>query len=140
MSDGAPTDGTSTSKPPGDYPRRIAAATGRSEKTTLTADWILQEFAAYYSESRHLPELAKRAFEERDHATSLTLSKRRLALYSTGITELGVRLREAYPRVASDAAPWREVEAEFLPLIQGRYEADLAFAFINSVKRMIHQG
>jgi isocitrate dehydrogenase kinase/phosphatase len=140
MSDGAATDGTSTSKRPGDYPRRIAAAAGRSEKATLTADWILQEFAAYYSESRHLPELAKRAFEERDHATSLTLSKRRLALYSTGITELGVRLREAYPRVASDAALWREVEADFLPLIQGRYEADLAFAFINSVKRMIHQG
>lgn len=140
MSDSAPTDGTSTSKPPGDYPRRIAAATGRSEKTSLTADWVLQEFAAYYSESRHLPELAKCAFEEQDHATSLTLSKRRLALYSTGITELGVRLREAYPRVASDAALWREVEADFLPLIQGRYEADLAFAFINSVKRMIHQG
>jgi isocitrate dehydrogenase kinase/phosphatase len=140
MSDAAPTDGTSEPRPTGDYPRKLAAATDRSEKTTLTADWILQEFAAYYSESRHLPELAKRAFEERDHATSLTLSKRRLALYSTGITELGVLLREAYPRVASDAVLWREVEAGFLPLIQGRYEADLAFAFINSVKRMIHQG
>jgi isocitrate dehydrogenase kinase/phosphatase len=121
VSDGAPTDATSKTKRPGDYPRRIAAAKGRSEKITLTADWILQEFAAYYSESRHLPELAKRAFEERDHATSLTLSKRRLALYSTGISELGIRLREAYPRVADDAVLWREVEESFLLLIQGRY-------------------
>ncbi len=140
MSDGAPIDATSEASRSGDYPCRIAAAKGRSEKIALAAVWVLQEFSAYYSESRHIPELAKRAFEERDHATSLTLSKRRLALYSTGISELGIRLREAYPRVANDAVLWREVEQGFLLLIQGRYEADLAFAFINSVKRKIHQG
>ena len=124
----------------GDYPRAIAAENGRKEKITLTTDWILLEFAAYYSESRHIPELAKKAFEERDHATSLELSKRRLALYSFGISELGARLREAFPSVSTDAALWHEIEQGFLLLIQGRYEADLAFAFINSVKRRIHQG
>ena len=140
MSDGAPIGATSGATRPGDYPRRIATARDRSEKIALAAGWVLQEFSAYYSESRHIPELAKRAFEGRDHATSLTLSKRRLALYSTGISELGIRLREAYPGVANDAVLWREVEEGFLLLIQGRYEADLAFAFINSVKRKIHQG
>jgi isocitrate dehydrogenase kinase/phosphatase len=124
----------------GDYPCTIAAAKDRGNKIALTADWILQEFAAYYSESRHIPELAKKAFEERDHATSLELSKRRLALYSFGISELGARLREAFPGVSTDAALWGEIEQGFLLLIQGRYEADLAFAFINSVKRRIHQG
>ena len=140
MSDPASMQASSAAPQAGDFLCRIAAAKDRSEKVDLTADWILFEFAAYYSESRHIPELAKRAFEERDHATSLVLSKRRLALYSTGISELGVRLREAFPTVAKDAALWHEVEEAFLLLIQGRYEADLAFAFINSVKRRIHQG
>jgi len=39
MSDGAATDGTSESKRSGDYPHKLAAAKGRSEKITLTADW-----------------------------------------------------------------------------------------------------
>jgi isocitrate dehydrogenase kinase/phosphatase len=125
---------------PGDHARRIAAACDRDQKTALTADWILQEFAAYYTESRDIPDLAKQAFEARDHATSLALSKRRLALYSTGIEELGTRLREAFPQVANDDALWREVEGRYRPLIEDRYEADLAFAFLNSVKRRIHQG
>jgi len=124
----------------GDYPRRIAAARERSDKIALTTGWILNMFAAYYTESREIPALAKRAFETRDHATSLALSKKRLALYSDGIEELGAKLREAFPQVASDPALWREVEDRYLSLIHGRYEADLAFAFTNSVKRRIHQG
>jgi isocitrate dehydrogenase kinase/phosphatase len=122
------------------YPGKIAAANVRGEKIAHAADWILSQFAAYYSESRHIPELAKKAFEQRDHGTSLELSKRRLALYSTSISELGAQLRDAFPGVSTDAALWAEIEQRFLLLIQGRYEADLAFAFINSVKRRIHQG
>ncbi|GMQ76241.1 MAG: bifunctional isocitrate dehydrogenase kinase/phosphatase [Gammaproteobacteria bacterium] len=140
MSDPASIHAKSAAADAGDYSCLIAAARDRGEKIALTADWILQEFAAYYSESRHIPELAKQAFEQRDHTTSLTLSKRRLALYSTAISELGVRLRDTFPRVVRDAALWHEVEQVFLLLIRGRYEADLAFAFINSVKRRIHQG
>ncbi len=122
------------------YADRIMNAAERGEKVALTADWILQVFADYYTESRHIPALAKQAFEARDHATSLDLSRRRLALYSAGVEELGTKLRRAFPQVANDAMLWQEVEGRYLPLIQGRYEADLAFAFINSVKRMIHQG
>ena len=140
MSERECVQGSSAAAQSSDYPRTIAAAKGRAEKIAHAADWILLEFAAYYSESRHIPELAKRAFEERDHGTSLELSKRRLALYSSGISESGVRLRDAFPGVSTDAALWQEIEQGFLLLIQGRYEADLAFAFINSVKRRIHQG
>ena len=140
MNDRLSAQANSATMQAGDYPRIIAGTRERSDKIALTADWILLEFAAYYSESRHIPELAKKAFEERDHATSLALSMRRLALYSSGISELGVRLREALPSVSTDAGLWQEIEQGFLVLIQGRYEADLAFAFINSVKRRIHQG
>ncbi len=123
-----------------DQARRIAAAGGRGEKAALMANWILQVFTAYYTESRNIPALAKQAFEDRDHGTSLALSKRRIALYSVGIEELGARLLACVPEVASDDALWREVEDHYLPLIEGRYEADLAFAFVNSIKRRIHQG
>jgi isocitrate dehydrogenase kinase/phosphatase len=123
-----------------DHASLISAAAEQSEKVALAADWILQEFIAYYTESRDIPALAKKAFEARDHATSLALSKRRLALYSIGIEGLGTRLREAFPRIANDEGLWRQVEDRYLPLIEGRYEADLAFAFLNSVKRRIHQG
>jgi len=140
MSERVIDQGNSEPAPTIDYPGAIAAANTRGEKIAHAADWTLLEFAAYYSESRHIPELAKKAFEERDHGTSLELSKRRLALYSFGITELGTRLRDAFPSVSTDAALWQEIEQGFLLLIQGRYEADLAFAFINSVKRRIHQG
>ena len=140
MSERVIVQGSSGPAPTIDYPDTISAAKDRSEKISHAADWTLLEFAAYYSESRHIPELAKKAFEERDHGTSRELSKRRLALYSFGITELGTRLRDAFPDVSTDAALWQEIEQGFLLLIQGRYEADLAFAFINSVKRRIHQG
>ena len=56
----------------------VRHAQNEARKVTLTAGWILQEFDAYYSESRGIPELAQAAFEDRDHATSLSLSRRRL--------------------------------------------------------------
>jgi isocitrate dehydrogenase kinase/phosphatase len=126
--------------PAGDYPNSISAAATRGEKVALTVDWILQSFNFFYTESRHVPKLAKLAFEQRDPATSLALSKRRLALYGEAIVDLGVRLRDAFPQVAKDPALWHEVEERFLERIKGRYEADIAFAFVNSVKRRIHQG
>ena len=92
-----------------DHAQLITAATDHGEKVALTADWILQEFVTYYTESRDIPALAKQAFEELDHATSLALSKRRLALYSDGINGLGSRLREAFPQVINDETLWREV-------------------------------
>ena len=107
-----------------DYPRRIAAARDRSERAAVLVEWILAVFSAYYTESRHIPALAKEAFEARDHATSLALSKRRIALYSVGIENLGPRLLEAIPDISSDDALWCEVERLYLPLIEDRYGTD----------------
>ena len=123
-----------------DYHRRVSQAEDVGEKIILAAEWMLRMFVAYYTESRDIPALAKRAFETRDHGTSLELSRRRLALYSVGIETLAKELRGAFPEIASDESLWPALEARYLPLIEGRYEADLAFAFMNSAKRMIHQG
>ncbi|MDH3687988.1 MAG: bifunctional isocitrate dehydrogenase kinase/phosphatase [Gammaproteobacteria bacterium] len=118
----------------------IVCATTESEKIELTARWVLQEFDAYYFESRHIPALAKKAFENRDPQTSLALSKRRLSIYSESITDLGMQLKEAYPLVAENELVWDKVELQYMPLIKGRYEADLAFAYFHSVRRKIYQG
>ena len=125
---------------PAQYARRVAAAGSLGERLDLTARWILAEFDAYYVESRNIPTLAKAAFERRDPARSLDLSLRRLSVYSVSVHALARRLREALPSVAEDEAFWARLEARYLALIEGRYESDLAFAYIHSARRMVYQG
>jgi isocitrate dehydrogenase kinase/phosphatase len=123
-----------------DYMSRLTQAASEDEMIALTAAWILDEFDCYYSESRRIPLLAKHAFENRDPATSLALSKRRLSRYSQDINEFGPKLKDTFPHLAEDEHLWDSVEKHYLPLIKGRYEADLAFAFLHSVRRKIYQG
>ncbi len=123
-----------------EYADRIAAETSLDERAELAARWILAEFDAYYVESRNIPNLAKSAFERRDPATSLDLSLRRLSVYSITVHALAQRLREALPSAAEDEAFWERIEARYLTLIEGRYESDLAFAYIHSARRMMYEG
>ena len=123
-----------------EYAERIAKAVSVDERTDLAARWILAEFDAYYVESRNIPNLAKAAFERRDPATSLDLSLRRLSVYSISVHALARRLREALPSAAEDEASWERIEARYLTLIEGRYESDLAFAYIHSARRMMYEG
>ncbi|MEM7221340.1 MAG: isocitrate dehydrogenase kinase/phosphatase AceK regulatory subunit [Pseudomonadota bacterium] len=118
---------------------RIAAAPSDEDKVRLTAALILETFDEYYIESRGLPGLAKAAFERRDPATTIALSKQRLMIYSVSVAELGSQLKSAFPSLASEERLWREIERLYLPRIEGRYEADLAFAYIHSVRRKVYQ-
>ena len=106
----------------------------------LAARWILAEFDAYYVESRTIPNLAKAAFERRDPATSLDLSLRRLSVYSVGVHALAQRLRTALPSATEDESFWERIETRYLTLIEGRYESDIAFAYIHSARRMMYAG
>jgi len=113
----------------------------RGDETAVSlARWVLREFDDYYNESRGIPDRAKRAFENRDPGESLMLSRRRLSIYSESVHSLAPRIVERYPHLAEIESNWRSIEDSYLPLIEGRYEADLAYAFINSVQRMIYQG
>ena len=123
-----------------DYADHIAAARSVDERADLAAHWILAEFDTYYVESRSIPNLAKSAFERRDPATSLDLSLRRLSVYSTSAHTLARRLRESLPPAAEDETFWERIEARYLTLIEGRYESDLAFAYIHSARRMMYAG
>jgi len=118
----------------------IAGAPTDRERITLTARWILREFDAYYLESRQIPALARAAFEQRDPRATLALSGRRLSIYNDSINALGPALMRAFPVLADIERLWHGVEREYVPLIAGRYEADLAFAYLHSVHRKLYQG
>ncbi len=124
---------------PGGHAELIARAPTEAEKVALTAEWILREFDAYYVESRGIPKRAKEAFENQAPGDSLVLSKRRLSIYSESIHTLGPLVAAAYPLLAESEALWDRVERHYLSLIHGRYEADLAFAYIHSVRRKIYE-
>ena len=122
------------------YASRVAAGSSIAERSDLAARWILAEFDAYYVESRHIPNLAKSAFERQDPATSLELSRRRLSVYSVSVHGLAQHLRRALPSMAEDEMFWQRIETRYLALIEGRYESDLAFAYIHSARRMTYEG
>ena len=122
------------------FAARLEGTTDKAERIALATEWILHEFDAYYAESRQIPGLAETAFDNRDHAMSVTLSRKRLSMYSVCIERLGKRLKEVFPELAEDETLWDDALASYLPAIEGRYAADLAFAFVHSVRRRVYQG
>ena len=122
-----------------DFTAAISSAASDEERNDLAARWLMQEFDSYYSESRQFPGLAQQAFEVRDPAQSLVLSKRRLSIFRERIQTLGAALAEVFPQLGENERLWASVERQYLPGIKSRYEADLAFAFFNSVRRKIYQ-
>ena len=123
-----------------DHVRRLAEAQDDEQRARHAANWVLSEFDAYYYEARQIPALAQTAFENRDFATTVDLSLRRLNLYSVSMTALGRRMREAYPRLADDHALWGEIACCYVGLIAERYESDIAFAYLHSVWRWLCRG
>ena len=107
---------------------------------TASARWILHEFDKYYSEFLSIPALAKLAFEQRNPGLSVSISKKRLSMYSESMRNLGVQLKRAIPFRAEDEELWDKLESKYWELIQHRYEADLALAYIHSVRRSILRG
>jgi len=140
MNDRSLTEAGSRPAGAGDDRRRAPAETGGDGPAAALARRVLAEFDACYQQSRLIPGLAKRAFEDRDHAQSLDLSRRRLSIYGESIHALARAIAAHDPDLAATQDQWRRVEEAYLAMIEGRYEADLAYAFINSVQNQIYQG
>lgn len=128
------------SVPRRDYGALIVHADTTTQKIQLTATWISEQFDTYYAESRDIPYRAKEAFEKEDPRRSLALSKRRLSMYSESIAELASALQKVFPSLAENEELWGHIETQYLRLIERRYEADIAFAYVHSVRRKIYQG
>ena len=118
----------------------IAITSRESEVYDLAARWILNEFDNYYSEFRSASGVAKQAFEQCNPGMSVSISKKRLSMYSISMRNLGNQLQTAIPFDAQDQNLWDKLETRYWDLIQDRYEADLALAYIHSVRRFILRG
>ena len=118
-------------------PLRSADETRRA---VCCAAWVKEVFDDYYRDSRTVPDLARAAFEERDYASSVALSRRRLEAYRLSVNDFGPRLCSAWPALAADERLWGAIETHYLSRIEASYEADLALAYLHSLRRNVYRG
>ncbi|MCP4329221.1 MAG: bifunctional isocitrate dehydrogenase kinase/phosphatase [Alphaproteobacteria bacterium] len=138
----APTDEEADLWDVGVDPERLRAleqARSEPEKVALIAALIFDVFGDYYARSRAMPAAAKAAFENMDWTRSIDISRERLIIYTRSISRLAPLLKLFCREVESRDAFWEEVERAYLALIAGHYQADVAFAFLSSVRRKIYQ-
>jgi isocitrate dehydrogenase kinase/phosphatase len=123
-----------------DYAGRLRAAISDRARVEITAAWILGVFDRFYEEFLALTWAAKSAFERRDPPTAVANAKRRLGLYNATVYALADDLVAALPDLKEREPLWAQVEAAYLEAIRGRYDADLALAYLHSAQRCVHQG
>ncbi len=123
-----------------DFPQLIAATKSERARVDLAASWIRCVFDQFYDEFLKLTWSAKTAFENRDYPASVACAKKRLGLYNATVYQLAWDLRAAFAALAQRESLWPQVEASYLRGVEGRYEADLALAYIHSTRRRVHHG
>ncbi|RXF75177.1 bifunctional isocitrate dehydrogenase kinase/phosphatase [Hansschlegelia zhihuaiae] len=117
----------------------LYGAIDREERISVVARLVHAAFDEYYRESRAIPLEVKAAFETRRWPDIVAFSKNRLARYSVGVERIIEDLKSGAPELKRDEAFWKALEARYLKLIEGRYEADLAFAFLYSIRRELFE-
>jgi len=123
-----------------DYAARVSSAGSERARIQLTAAWILGVFDDFYAEFMRLTWTAKAAFESRDHPTAVANARRRLGLYNATVYPLADDLQSVFPQLKAHEPLWRQVEAVYRAMVDGRYEADLALAYLHSAQRRVHHG
>ena len=119
---------------------RLNDCAGDALRTAATAQLILAVFDDFYAELCEYPFRAKRAFESADPQASIQISKTRLGLYSKYVAEHGPRIHRAFPALADNEVIWDALDRQFSAMIVDRYEADIAFSFVHSLRRNITHG
>ena len=118
--------------------RMVGAASSR-DRVRITAEWVLAQFESFYREFLEVPYQAKAAFEQQHHSTSIWLSRHRLSLYSSYIHRMGSFLQAVQPNVSVDAAFLNRLEQRFWTMVEERYESDVAYAFMHSIRRIVYR-
>jgi isocitrate dehydrogenase kinase/phosphatase len=118
---------------------RMVGASRREDRIRITAEWILAQFEQFYAEFLEVPYQAKAAFEQQHHATSIWLSRHRLSLYSSYIHRMGAYLQAIQPHISTDASFLNQLEEHFWRVIEHRYESDVAYAFMHSIRRIVYR-
>ena len=118
---------------------RLIGADNREDRIRITADWVLGEFERFYREFLEVPYQAKAAFEQQHHSTSIWLSRHRLSLYSSYIHRMGAYLQAIQPNISIDASFLNQLEDHFWRVVEKRYESDVAYAFMHSIRRIVYR-
>ncbi len=118
---------------------RMIGAARRADRIEYTAEWVLTQFEEFYREFLEVPYHARQAFEAQHHSTSIWLSRYRLSLYSSRIHRMGAYLKAVQPDISVDADFLNRLEATFWNKVENRYEADVAYAFMHSIRRMVYR-
>ncbi len=118
---------------------RIAGADRSEDRIDSARDWILREFDRFYTEFLDVPWQAKAAFEARNHATSIWLSRYRISLYSSYVHRMADDLETALSDIAGDAEFFDRLEAICWRAVEDRYESDVAYSFVHSLRRMVYR-
>ncbi len=116
---------------------RVVDAGRRDDRIESARDWILREFDRFYAEFLDVPWQAKSAFESMNHPTSIWLSRHRISLYSSYVHRMAEALETALPDIAEDADFFDRLEAIAWRAVEDRYESDVAFSFVHSLRRMV---
>ena len=119
---------------------RLATRADDRGRIAATAQLILAIFDEFYGQLCEYPYRAKRAFENSDPRASIEISKERLGLYSRYIAEHGPRILAAFPALSNNTVCWNALDLLFMSMIFDRYEADIAFIFLHSIRRNIDHG
>lgn len=122
--------------PTGRALQRLEFAGSDAAITAIGADVVLESFDRYYYAFRQIPNLAQQNFEQRNPAQTLHLSQRRLRIYVESIHELLAQIKQVCPRLSDSEELWRRVERHYVQQVRGRYEEDLAIAYIHSARRL----
>ncbi|MGB1612202.1 MAG: isocitrate dehydrogenase kinase/phosphatase AceK regulatory subunit [Arenicellales bacterium] len=115
----------------------LVSASDHEQCAHILSRWALDVFDEYYRDFCAIPEMAKSAFESRDFPQSIENSRKRLTLYSERMYAFAKTLMSEYPKAVNAGALWDQLEILFREATIGRYEADLALAFLHSVRRVV---
>ncbi|MEL7137848.1 MAG: isocitrate dehydrogenase kinase/phosphatase AceK regulatory subunit [Pseudomonadota bacterium] len=117
----------------------VESAGSEREKAHALARLALDMFEDYFALSRRIPWLAKQAFERRDWQRALGLSHDRIKIFSDSIERgapvLDLALR-SHDRIGGF---WNTVEERFRRLLGNRYEAELALAYLATIRRRVYE-
>jgi isocitrate dehydrogenase kinase/phosphatase len=119
---------------------RLHACADDATRIAAAAQLILAVFDDFYAELCEYPFLAKRAFESVDPQASIRISKERLSLYSRYVAGHGPKIHSAFPALGGNNDLWDVLDRQFSTMIADRYEADIAFSFVHSLRRNITHG
>jgi isocitrate dehydrogenase kinase/phosphatase len=118
---------------------RMIGAARREDRIRITAEWVMTQFEQFYRDFLEVPDRAKTAFEQQHHATSIWLSRHRLSLYSSCIHRMGAYLKAVQPNISNDVDFLNDLESLYWEMAKDRYEADVAYAFMHSIRRMVYR-